>query len=86
VYLARVFVSRSARMACNDCGGYRKGLVLSPPAGFYAETRPPYVSFLLSAGGFSLLRITQPRGWLLTGAAGIREGYNAILGGSETPW
>jgi hypothetical protein len=25
-------------------------------------------------------------GWLLTGAAGIREGYDAVLGGSEVPW
>ena len=25
-------------------------------------------------------------GWLLTGAAGIREGYYAVLGGSEAPW
>ena len=62
---ARVFLRASARacsrntatrMACNECGGYREGLVLSPPAGFYADTSPPMFVFCFSAGGFSLLQ------------------------------
>ena len=41
-------------MACNDCGGGREGLVLSPLAGFYAGIRPPCVRFLLFRRGASL--------------------------------
>jgi hypothetical protein len=37
---ARVFVFRGARMDCNECGGYREGLVLSPPAGLIADPSP----------------------------------------------
>ena len=43
---------------------------MSPPAGFYVGIGPPMLVFCFSAGGFSLLRITQPRGSLLRGTTG----------------
>ena len=48
---ARVFVLRGARMACNECGGYREELVLSPRRDSMLTHDPPYVSFLLFRRG-----------------------------------
>ena len=51
-------------------GGYREGLVLSPPAEFYVGIRPPCVSFLLFRRG--LLSSPGAR-WLLRACDCLRR-------------
>jgi hypothetical protein len=51
VYPARVFFFRGARLACNECGGYREGLVLSPRRDSMLTLDPPLCQFLLFRRG-----------------------------------
>jgi hypothetical protein len=63
-YLASLrpaYSSSGARMACNECGGYREELVLNPRRDFMLTLDPPPMSgvFYFFAGGFCLLQTPE---------------------------